>query len=53
MGYASHRLATARWGSGFVAGWVDGNDYKAWLVHKVGKRWVWQTGLRHFTPRTK
>ena len=53
MGYASHRLATARWGSGFVAGWVDGNDWKAWLVHKVGKRWVWQTGLRQFTPKTK
>jgi len=53
MGYASHRLATARWGSGFVAGWVDGSNYKAWLVHKVGKKWVWNTGLRFFTPKIK
>jgi hypothetical protein len=50
MAYSAHRLASARWGSGFVAGWVDGRDYKAWLVHKVGSRWVWQTGLRFFTP---
>jgi hypothetical protein len=50
MGYASHRLATARWGSGFVAGWVHGRNYKAWLVHKVGNQWVWNTGLRFFTP---
>jgi hypothetical protein len=52
MTYASHRLASARWGSGFVAGWVDGNNYKAWLVHKVGDQWVWQTGLRFYSPRS-
>ena len=51
MAYASHRLASARWGSGFVAGWVDGANWKAWLVHKVGDQWVWQTGLRFYTPR--
>lgn len=51
MAYASHRLATARWGSGFAAGWVDGNDWKVWLVHKVGKRWIWQTDLKLYTPR--
>ena len=53
MAYASHRLATARWGSGFVAGWVDGQNYKAWLVHKVGDQWVWNTGLRFYTPRAR
>jgi hypothetical protein len=53
MAYASHRLATARWGSGFVAGWVDGSDYKAHLIHKVGRRWVWSADLRFFTPKTK
>jgi hypothetical protein len=51
MAYSAHRLASARWGSGFVAGWVDGANWKAWLVHKVGDQWVWQTGLRFYTPR--
>ena len=51
MAYAAARLATARWGSGFAAGWVDGNDWKVWLVHKVGKRWIWQTDLKLYTPR--
>ena len=51
MSYASHRLATSRWGSGFAAGWVDGNDWKVWLVHKVGKKWIWQTDLKLYTPR--
>ena len=51
MAYAMHRLASARWGSGFVAGWVNGANWKAWLVHKVGDQWVWQTGLRFYTPR--
>jgi hypothetical protein len=53
MGYAAHRLATARWGSGFVAGWVDGQDYKAHLIHKVGKRWVWSADLTFFTPTSR
>lgn len=51
MAYASMRLATSRWGSGFAAGWVDGADWKVWLVHKVGKRWIWQTDLKLYTPR--
>lgn len=50
MTYASHRLATSRWGSGFAAGWIDGNDWKVFLVHKVGGKWIWQTGLRVFIP---
>jgi len=51
MDYASHRLATSRWGSGFVAGFVTkGGDYKAWLVHKMGGVWIWQTELKTFTP---
>ena len=51
MAYASHRLATARWGSGFVAGFVTaGGEYKAWLVHKMGDQWIWQTELKTFKP---
>ncbi len=53
--YASTRLATARWGSGFAAGWVDGKDWKIWLVHKLGedRRWIWQTDLKVYTPKVR
>ena len=51
LAYAAHRLATSRWGSGFVAGFVTkGGDYKAWLIHKMGGVWIWQTELKTFTP---
>jgi len=52
MSYASGRLASSMWGSGFAAGWVDGNDWKCWLIHKVGDsdRWVWQTELKVWNP---
>ena len=53
MAYASQRLATSRWGSGFAAGWVHGNDWKVWLVHKVGRQWIWQTDLKLYTPKNK
>lgn len=51
MSYATHRLAHSRWGSGFVAGFVTaGGDWKAWLVHKMGDQWIWQTELKTFKP---
>jgi len=51
MAYATHRLAHSRWGSGFVAGFVtSGGDWKAWLVHKMGDQWIWQTELKTFKP---
>jgi len=53
MTYAKNRLATSRWGSGFVAGIIDGTEYKAWLVHKIGGRWVWFQNLHFFNPRHK
>lgn len=53
MAYASHRLATSRWGSGFAAGWVDGKDWKVWLVHRVGKKWVWTTDLKIYYPKAR
>jgi len=51
MVYAKNRLATARWGSGFVAGIIDGDDYKAWLIHKSGPsgKWVWPTNFKFFS----
>ena len=33
--------------SGFV---TAGGQYKAWLVHKMGDRWIWQTELKTFRP---
>jgi len=51
MSYASHRLATSRWGNGFAYGYVDGNDWKVWLAHRVGKNWVWQSDLHIWTPK--
>ena len=43
--------AAVIWGSGFVAGFVTkGGDYKAWLIHKMGGVWIWQTELKTFTP---
>lgn len=50
MAYASMRLATSRWGSAFASGWIDGDDWGVTLIHKVGKKWVWQKDLRFFSP---
>lgn len=50
MTYSSHRLGTAKWGSGFAAGWIDGKDWKVTLIHKVGKKWVFQTDLKLYSP---
>jgi len=53
MSYASHRLATSRWGNGFAYGYVDGNDWKVYLAHRVGKNWVWAKDLNIWSPKTK
>lgn len=52
-GYASARLGTSRWGSGWVAGYVQGNDWKIWLCHKVGDRWFFQTDFKLWEPKRK
>lgn len=51
MTYASHRLGSAMWGSGFSCGWTDGQDWKVMLVHKVGRRWVFPTNLKLYDPK--
>lgn len=52
MAYASHRLASSRWGLGFAAGWVDGDQWKVWLVHRISPgRWIWQTDLKIYSPK--
>jgi len=58
MAYASSRLATSRWGTGFAAGWVDlkTNQWKIWLVHRISSnpsKWIWQTDLKTWTPSKK
>lgn len=56
MAYAAGRLGTSRWGSGFAAGWIDGNEYKVWLVHKISSKpakWIWQTDLKVWMPKKK
>lgn len=41
MGYAKNRLATSKWGSGWIYGFVQGNDWKVWQAHKVGKDFIY------------
>ena len=32
------------------AGWYQGNDWKAWIIHRIGNRWLWQSDLTLWTP---
>lgn len=41
MGYAKNRLATSKWGTGWVYGFVQGNNWKVWQAHKVGKEFIY------------
>jgi len=50
MDYASNYLGTARWNNGFIAGWFQGKDWKAWIIHRIGDRWLWQSDLTVWTP---
>jgi hypothetical protein len=50
MEYAANYLGTARWNNGFIAGWYSGRDWKAWIIHRIGDRWLWQSDLTVWTP---
>ena len=41
MDYAKNRLATSKWGSGWTYGFVQGNDWKVWQAHRVGKQFIY------------
>lgn len=41
MDYAKNRLATSKWGSGWTYGFVQGNDWKVWQAHRVGKKFIY------------
>ena len=41
MAYAKNRLATSKWGSGWTYGIIQGNDWKVWQAHKVGRKFIY------------
>lgn len=41
MDYAKNRLATSKWGSGWTYGFVQGNDWKVWQAHRMGKEFIY------------
>jgi hypothetical protein len=41
MGYSKNRLATSKWGHGWLYGFVQGSDWKVWQAHKVGKDFIY------------
>ncbi len=41
MSYAQNRFATSKWGTGWLYGYVEGNNWKIWQAHKVGKKWIY------------
>jgi hypothetical protein len=41
MEYAKNRLATSKWGSGWLYGFVEGQNWKIWQAHKVGKKFIY------------
>ena len=41
MDYSKNRLATSKWGSGWTYGFTQGNDWKVWQAHRVGKKFIY------------
>ena len=41
MNYSKTRLNTSTWGSGWLYGFIQGNDWKVWQAHKVGKQFIY------------
>jgi len=41
MDYAKNRLNTSKWGSGWTYGFIQGNDWKVWQAHRVGKKFIY------------
>jgi hypothetical protein len=52
--YSENTLSAAKHNNGFIAGWYKGNEWKAWIIHRLGDgKWYWQTDIKTFTPKTK
>lgn len=41
MGYSKNRLNTSTWGTGWLYGYVEGNNWKVWQAHKVGSKFIY------------
>jgi hypothetical protein len=41
MNYAKNRMATSKWGTGWLYGFVEGNNWKVWQAHKVGENFIY------------
>ena len=51
--YSENTLSAAKHNNGFIAGWYKGNEWKAWIIHRLGDgKWYWQTDIKTFTPRS-
>lgn len=49
--YSENRLTAAKHNNGFIAGWFKGDEWKAWIIHRLGDgKWYWQTDIKTFTP---
>jgi hypothetical protein len=46
MRYAKNRLATSEWGTGWLCGYTQGNDWKIWQIHRVGDKFIYPQDAR-------
>jgi hypothetical protein len=54
LDYSENRLTAAKHNNGWIAGWFKDQEWKAWIIHKLGDgKWYWQTEIKSFTPKTK
>ena len=40
MRYAKNRLATSKWGTGWLYGFIQGKNWKVWQAHRVGDKFI-------------
>ncbi len=46
MRYAKNRLATSEWGTGWLCGYTQGDDWKIWQIHRVGEKFIYPQDAR-------
>jgi hypothetical protein len=52
MHYSQNCLGTAQHDNGFIAGWFMGDEWRAWIIRRIGKdKWVWQTDLKVWSSK--
>ena len=51
LDYSENTLSAAKHNNGFIAGWFKDDEWKAWIIHRVGDgKWYWQTDIKTFIP---